>query len=68
MFADTMGKYRFEGLPPGDYRVLSTFDYQNVDLGRDNGAKIEVTEDRFASGQRREISASRSLARMGFET
>ncbi len=25
--ADIRGNYRFEGLPPGSYRVLSTFEY-----------------------------------------
>ena len=32
VFSDTSGKFRFEGLPPGDYRLLTTFDYQAVDL------------------------------------
>lgn len=29
--ADTEGKYHFEGLPPGDYRMLATFDFTEID-------------------------------------
>jgi hypothetical protein len=25
------GNYRFDGLPPGDYRVLSTYEYASPD-------------------------------------
>jgi protocatechuate 3,4-dioxygenase beta subunit len=31
MIADVDGKYRFDGLPPGDYRLLATFDATEVD-------------------------------------
>ncbi len=30
--ADTQGHYEFQGLPPGEYRVLATFDYTQTDL------------------------------------
>jgi hypothetical protein len=30
-FADTDGQFRFEGLPPGEYRLLATFDVTEVD-------------------------------------
>jgi hypothetical protein len=29
--SDTEGRYRFDGLPPGDYRVLATFDASEID-------------------------------------
>jgi len=29
--ADTDGRYRFTGLPPGDYRVFSTYDFTEID-------------------------------------
>ena len=32
VLADTQGHYEFHGLPPGDYRVLATFDYTQADL------------------------------------
>ena len=28
---DTNGHYRFDSLPPGDYRVLSSFDVNEID-------------------------------------
>ena len=28
---DAQGNYRFENLAPGDYRILSTFDYSDPD-------------------------------------
>lgn len=31
VFADTDGKYSFEGLPPGDYRILATYDFTEID-------------------------------------
>ena len=31
VLSDTEGHYRFDGLPPGDYRVLATFDFTEVD-------------------------------------
>jgi protocatechuate 3,4-dioxygenase beta subunit len=30
--ADTAGKYRFDSLPPGDYRLFASFDFSVVDL------------------------------------
>jgi hypothetical protein len=32
ILADTQGHYEFQGLPPGEYRVLATFDYSQADL------------------------------------
>jgi hypothetical protein len=29
--ADTEGHYRFTGLPPGDYRIFSTYDFTEID-------------------------------------
>ena len=29
--ADVRGRYQFIGLPPGTYRVFSSFDYQSAD-------------------------------------
>jgi len=31
MLSDASGKFRFDGLPPGDYRILATFDLSEVD-------------------------------------
>jgi hypothetical protein len=30
--ADTQGHFDFQGLPPGDYRILATFDYSQAEL------------------------------------
>ncbi|HVO99887.1 MAG TPA: carboxypeptidase-like regulatory domain-containing protein [Bryobacteraceae bacterium] len=41
--ADDAGKYRFTGLPPGDYRVLSTYDFTEIDeTSLDEGLAISV--------------------------
>ncbi len=41
--ADTEGKYRFTGLPPGDYRMLSTYDFTEIDeASLDEGLAIGV--------------------------
>jgi hypothetical protein len=29
--ADTDGHYQFTGLPPGDYRIFSTYDFTEID-------------------------------------
>jgi hypothetical protein len=43
VIADTEGKYHFEGLPPGDYRMLATYDFTEVDEGSmDEGQAITV--------------------------
>ena len=34
---DARGTYQFTGLPPGTYRLLSTFDFDNPDVGNDGG-------------------------------
>ena len=31
MRADSGGSFRFTGLAPGDYRVMSTYDFREVD-------------------------------------
>jgi hypothetical protein len=43
VIADTDGKYHFEGLPPGDYRLLATYDYTEIDeSAMDEGAAITI--------------------------
>jgi hypothetical protein len=43
VLADTDGKYQFDGLPPGDYRMLATFDFTEVDEGSmDEGLAVTV--------------------------
>jgi hypothetical protein len=43
VIADTEGKYHFDGLPPGDYRLLATYDFTEVDEGSmDEGQAITV--------------------------
>jgi hypothetical protein len=43
VIADTEGKYHFEGLPPGDYRLLATYDFTEVDeASMDEGRAITV--------------------------
>jgi hypothetical protein len=46
-YADGRGNYRFEGLAPGSYRVLATFDYRapTAQVMDQAGAQaIDVTE------------------------
>jgi hypothetical protein len=48
--ADIRGNYRFEGLPPGSYRVLSTFEYlapdsNAMDLGGALGIEVAAHTD-----------------------
>lgn len=50
--ADTDGKYHFDGLPPGDYRMLATYDFTEIDeAALDEGKAITVhaTESQIAS-------------------
>ena len=45
ILSNTGGKFRFEGLPPGDYRLLASFDIREADAGileQANAAKIRV--------------------------
>jgi hypothetical protein len=43
VIADTEGKYHFEGLPPGDYRMLATYDFTDIDeAGLDEGLAVVV--------------------------
>ena len=43
VIADTEGKYLFGGLPPGDYRMLATFDFTEIDeASLDEGLAITV--------------------------
>jgi hypothetical protein len=43
VIADTDGKYHFEGLPPGNYRLLATYDFTEIDeAGMDEGLAITV--------------------------
>jgi len=46
---DMQGKYRFYGLPPGDYRILGTFEYQSPDSAAMDAAaarSVKVEESR----------------------
>jgi hypothetical protein len=46
VIADNEGKYHFEGLPPGDYRMLATYDYTDIDeAALDEGLAITVHAD-----------------------
>jgi hypothetical protein len=43
VIADTDGKYQFDGLPPGDYRMLATYDFTEIDESSlDEGLAITV--------------------------
>jgi protocatechuate 3,4-dioxygenase beta subunit len=43
VIADTEGKYHFEGLPPGDYRMLATYDFTEIDeASLDEGLAITI--------------------------
>jgi hypothetical protein len=47
---DTQGRYRFQGLSPGIYRVLSTFEYQmpdtaSMDLAGGQSVRVEAHSD-----------------------
>jgi hypothetical protein len=43
VIADTDGKYHFQGLPPGDYRLLATYDFTEVDeASMDEGQAVTV--------------------------
>jgi hypothetical protein len=50
---DAEGRFRFDGLPPGRYEAISSFDLKINDLSAWNGGagvRVEVAE-----GQQREI-------------
>lgn len=42
-FAGTDGRYLFTGLPPGDYRIIATFDVREVDADLLDYARIDIT-------------------------
>jgi hypothetical protein len=43
VIADTEGKYQFDGLPPGDYRMLATYDFTEIDeAALDEGLAVTV--------------------------
>lgn len=43
VIADTEGKYHLDGLPPGDYRLLATYDFTEVDeSSMDEGQAVTV--------------------------
>ena len=49
--ADTNGNYRFDGLPPGNYRILATWEYAApdaaaMDISQPTGVRIETGVDR----------------------
>jgi hypothetical protein len=41
---DMRGVYRFDGLPPGAYRVIATFEYQQPDAGVISAAGAPVIQ------------------------
>jgi hypothetical protein len=48
--SDMPGNYRFDGLAPGDYRILSTYDYSApgppiFDIGSARAMRIEKSTD-----------------------
>jgi hypothetical protein len=43
VLTDSSGHYEFDGLPPGDYRVLATFDISEVDEEILDAAHVSVT-------------------------
>jgi protocatechuate 3,4-dioxygenase beta subunit len=54
MLTDTQGRYLFEGLPPGDYRLLATFDLSEVDeiaLDEARAAVIHVDGSQKAAAE-----------------
>jgi len=42
--ADSEGKYHFEGLPPGNYRMLATYDFTEVDEAAMNEASAVTVQ------------------------
>jgi hypothetical protein len=43
MIADSEGKYHFEGLPPGNYRMLATYDFTEIDeAALDEGLAVTI--------------------------
>ena len=51
--ADTQGEFRFDGLPPGEYRVVSSFDFREVDP--------DVLQETGATSVRVEASKTESI-------
>jgi protocatechuate 3,4-dioxygenase beta subunit len=43
VIADTEGNYHLEGLPPGDYRMLATYDFTEIDeVALDEGLAVTI--------------------------
>lgn len=52
VIADTDGKYQFEGLPPGDYAMLATYDFTEIDessLNEGLAITVHATESQKTS-------------------
>jgi protocatechuate 3,4-dioxygenase beta subunit len=52
--SNAAGEFRFEGLPPGDYRLVASFDYDEVDadvLAAANAATVTVTASAVARAE-----------------
>jgi len=53
MLSNTNGEYRFDSLPPGEYRILATFDLSEVDeqaLEEARAASVRVSAAQTANG------------------
>lgn len=61
VYADAHGQYRFTGLSPGSYRVLSTFEFQAPDAASMEfaGAKLVKIEEGHDSAQDLDLSIIR---------
>jgi hypothetical protein len=52
ILTNTDGRFRFEGLPPGDYRLLASFDVREADaevLDQANAVKIHAEASAVAA-------------------
>jgi hypothetical protein len=54
MLSNTDGKFRFEGLPPGDYRLLASFDVREADtdlMEQANAVKVRAEQSESAAAE-----------------
>jgi len=49
VLTDTRGQYKFQGLAPGDYNILATFEYQSPDFETMSMARPQSVYVREAS-------------------
>jgi protocatechuate 3,4-dioxygenase beta subunit len=55
ILSDTEGRFRFDGLPPGEYRVLATFDFSEMDLEAFNEARAPTVRVEASQTTRTEL-------------